>query len=217
MAMQLGQAGVDINSVLGGRQQAPQQQQHQAPAQAQQPQPQMARLPVSAPVQQRGPTPPQQQGWQGGQQAAAALNPGSREFRPGQGLGSQQHPGARGMVSRRCTASSKGVHIVRLIGQNDARDMCWRHQADSSACSDSLQNEGVREAAKPGSDTHVASMQAGSPAGFQQQMPPPPGVWPGAVGAPQQAPAPYQPFGGPGAAATPGAAAPNGWPGAVSC
>lgn len=57
-------------------------------------------------------------------------------------------------------------------------------------------------------------MQAGSPAGFQQQAPPPPlGTWPGA---PHQAP--YQPFGGPGAAggSGPGGAAPNGWPGAAA-
>lgn len=100
MAIQLGQAGVDINTVLG---QQRQQQQQQHPAAAQQPQMQAAHQPQPqqqqlgrgmGPAQQRGPTPTQQQGWPGASHAAAAsLNPGSREFRPG-----QQHPGARGMV-----------------------------------------------------------------------------------------------------------------------
>lgn len=107
MAMQLGQAGVDINAVLAGQQRPPQQPQHQAalqPQLQQQPsggQQQLGRLPsTAAPQQQRGATPPQQQGWQGANQVAAALNPGSREFRPGQGLPGQQHPAARAMVSR---------------------------------------------------------------------------------------------------------------------
>ena len=97
MAMQLGQAGVNVNEVLAGRQQQQQQlpqqqtlqglpqQQHQQQQGGVLQQPQ--RLPMGGGGAQGPP-----QGWQG--QQAAALNPGSREFRPAQGL----PPGARGMV-----------------------------------------------------------------------------------------------------------------------
>lgn len=92
MAVQLGQAGVDINAVLAGRQQLPPQLQHATSGGM--PPTQAARLPSGGLPQQQQAPPPQGPGWQG---QAPALNPGSREFRPG-----QQQPGARGMVRNIC-------------------------------------------------------------------------------------------------------------------